>query len=117
LQEDKSKEDFAVLSTSCVCTHKIVTVYDRSFVFPLYLYPAEGEMQFGDSHRRPNLNPEFVKAFSVKLVLKFINDGKGDLEQTFGPEDIFNYAYAVFHSPAYRSRYSEFLKIDFPICR
>jgi len=30
------------------------------------------------------------------------------------PEDIFNYAYAVFHSPTYRSRYAEFLKIDFP---
>ena len=30
------------------------------------------------------------------------------------PEDIFNYAYAVFHSPAYRTRYVEFLKIDFP---
>ncbi|MBI2304687.1 MAG: DUF559 domain-containing protein [Chloroflexi bacterium] len=30
------------------------------------------------------------------------------------PEDIFNYAYAVFHSPSYRSRYAEFLKIDFP---
>ena len=30
------------------------------------------------------------------------------------PEEIFNYAYAVFHSPGYRSRYAEFLKIDFP---
>ncbi|MGA2588250.1 MAG: type ISP restriction/modification enzyme [Candidatus Aminicenantales bacterium] len=30
------------------------------------------------------------------------------------PEDIFNYAYAVFHSPTYRTRYAEFLKIDFP---
>jgi predicted helicase len=30
------------------------------------------------------------------------------------PEDIFHYAYAVFHSPGYRSRYAEFLKIDFP---
>ncbi|GAJ20517.1 unnamed protein product, partial [marine sediment metagenome] len=30
------------------------------------------------------------------------------------PEDIFNYAYAVFHSPTYRTRYTEFLKIDFP---
>jgi predicted helicase len=30
------------------------------------------------------------------------------------PEDIFYYAYAVFHSPGYRSRYAEFLKIDFP---
>lgn len=29
-------------------------------------------------------------------------------------EDIFFYAYAVFHSPCYRERYAEFLKIDFP---
>ena len=29
-------------------------------------------------------------------------------------EDFFNYAYAVFHSPTYRERYAEFLKIDFP---
>jgi predicted helicase len=38
----------------------------------------------------------------------------GDLKKTVGPEDFFNYAYAVFHSPAYRERYAEFLKIDFP---
>ena len=30
------------------------------------------------------------------------------------PWDIFDYAYAVFHSPAYRRRYAEFLKTDFP---
>ncbi|MES5814860.1 type ISP restriction/modification enzyme [Pseudoxanthomonas sp. Soil82] len=30
------------------------------------------------------------------------------------PESIFHYAYAVLHSPGYRSRYAEFLKIDFP---
>ena len=33
---------------------------------------------------------------------------------TFGPEDVFNYIYAIFHSPTYRSRYAEFLKSDFP---
>jgi predicted helicase len=82
--------------------------------FPLYLYPAEGEMQFGEAHRRPNLNPDFVDVTSKKLALKFIEDGRGDLKETFGPEDIFNYAYAVFHSPTYRTRYAEFLKIDFP---
>ena len=32
----------------------------------------------------------------------------------FSPEDVFNYIYAVFHSPTYRSRYAEFLKSDFP---
>ncbi|MFM6776540.1 MAG: type ISP restriction/modification enzyme, partial [Dolichospermum sp.] len=30
------------------------------------------------------------------------------------PEQIFYYAYAIFHSPTYRTRYAEFLKIDFP---
>ena len=84
-----------------------------SCLFPLYLYPTEGEMQFEEG-RRPNLNPEFISAFSDKPGLKFVSDGKGDLTETFGPEDVFNYAYAVFHSPTYRSRYAEFLRIDFP---
>jgi len=110
----QTKEDFAVLATSTLCTHKIVTVYDRSFVIPLYLYPAEGELQLDEGQRRPNLNPEFIRTVSDKLGLQFVDDGRGDLKETFGPEDIFNYAYAIFHSPTYRSRYAEFLKIDFP---
>ncbi len=107
------------------CSHFLVSSVpsiDRVFysdkgaasVFPLYLYPAEGEMQFDGGNCRPNLNPEFIKAVSEKLGLKFVVDGRGNLEQTFGPEDIFYYAYAVFHSPTYRTRYAEFLKIDFP---
>jgi len=87
---------------------------NNAFVFPLYLYPAKGEMQFQKGQRRPNLNPEFIKDISKKLGLKFIEDGKGNLQETLGPEDIFDYAYAVFHSPTYRTRYAEFLKIDFP---
>lgn len=87
---------------------------EQNHLFPLYLYAAEGEMQFGEGHHRPNLNPEFIKDISEKLKLKFVVDGRGDLEQTFGPEDIFHYAYAIFHSPTHRTRYAEFLKIDFP---
>jgi predicted helicase len=83
-------------------------------MFPLYLYPAEGEMQFEEGKRHANLSSEFIKAISEKLGLKFIEDGKGDLKETFGPEDIFHYVYAVFHSPTYRARYAEFMKIDFP---
>ncbi len=36
------------------------------------------------------------------------------MKKTFGPEDVFHYAYAVFHSPGYRARYAEFLRMDFP---
>ncbi|MGD8307265.1 MAG: DNA methyltransferase, partial [Ignavibacteria bacterium] len=90
----QTKEDFAVLITNSVCTHKIVTVYDRSFIFPLYLYPEDGT-------KTPNLKTEIVKV----------------IEKTVGkvtPEDILDYIYAVLHSPLYREKYKEFLKIDFP---
>ncbi len=93
---------------------------NNGFVFPLYLYPTntptlfETEPTNSPNGRRPNLAPEFIKELSAKLGLEFISDGKGDEKKTFGPEDIFNYIYAVFHSPQYRQRYAEFLKIDFP---
>ncbi len=83
-------------------------------VFPLYLYRAEGEMVLNEGIRRPNLSPAFISAVSRALGLRFIEVGKGDLAETFGPEDVFAYAYAVFHSPAYRERYGEYLKRDFP---
>lgn len=85
-----------------------------SYLFPLYLYHSEEEMEFEVGVRRPNLKPDFIKAFSEKLGLKFVEDGKGNLTDTYGPEDVFDYAYAVFHSPTYRTRYAEFLRIDFP---
>jgi len=33
---------------------------------------------------------------------------------TFAPIDLLDYIYAVLHSPTYREKYKEFLKIDFP---
>ncbi len=102
-----------------------VSLKEINYLFPLYLYPdAEGKKgklfdeeqhwPAGKDGRVPNLSPEFVKAFTERVGLEFVSDGKGDLKKTVGPEDIFNYIYAVFHSPAYRARYAEFLKIDFP---
>jgi predicted helicase len=98
---------------------------ERGYLFPVYLYPSsevgtgqlfkEGTDQGAGKHsRRPNLSSSFVTDFGGKLGLAFVPDGEGDLIRTFGPEDIFHYAYAVFHGPGYRSRYAEFLKIDFP---
>ncbi len=75
-------------------------------VHPLYLYDDEG--------RRANLAPEFVKEFAKRLGSEFVDDGRGASEATFGPKDVLDYVYAVLHSPTYRKRYEEFLKIDFP---
>lgn len=41
-------------------------------------------------------------------------DEKETTEGTFAPIDILDYIYAVLHSPTYREKYKEFLKIDFP---
>ncbi len=88
-----------------------------SYVFPLYLYndtSAKQESIFEQAKRRPSVNLETVKKFSEKIDLKFIDNGKGDLQKTFGPESVFYYAYSVFHSPTYRRRYTEQLKVNFP---
>jgi len=114
------------------CSHFLATdvpAIDRVFysnkgaasVFPLYDYqasqaghllpPAWPRSQEG---RCPNLAPDFVHGWAEGLGLTFVSDGVGDLAETFGPEDVFHYIYAVFHAPTYRERYAEFLKIDFP---
>jgi predicted helicase len=108
-----------------LCTEYMIEMktcsHDRGTnIFPLYLYPTDTPTLLDSTPsnapggRKPNLSPEFITEFSQKLDLEFIVDGKGDKKQTFGPEDIFNYIYAIFHSPNYRQRYAEFLKIDFP---
>ncbi len=84
-------------------------------IFPLYIYPTEkDEFLNGKPKRKPNFAPKFIEELETRLNLKFIDDGTGNLTKTIGPEDIFHYMYAIFHSPTYRQRYAEFLKIDFP---
>jgi hypothetical protein len=69
----------------------------------------------GEHHPRvPNFNPDFINDIESKLNISFMPVGTGDLKSGFGPEDMFRYVYAIFYSPAYRDRYSEFLKRDFP---
>jgi predicted helicase len=82
---------------------------------PLYLYPeTKGQQTIEQTtERTPNLNPEIVKQIAEKLGLTFTNE-KETTENTFAPIDILDYIYAVLHSPAYREKYKEFLKIDFP---
>jgi hypothetical protein len=54
---------------------------------------------------RSNFSPSFLTLLSESL---------GSEGGMLTPEGSFYYAYSIFHSPAYRTRYAEFLKIDFP---
>ena len=84
---------------------------------PLYLYPTEQEIAAGlyaAGDREPNLATAFTDDVAQRTGLQFVADCPGDLQGTFGPEDVFHYIYAVFHSPTYRERYDQFLRADFP---
>jgi predicted helicase len=89
-------------------------------IFPLYLYSeTKGQQTIDQSiERTPNLNPEIVKQIADKLGLTFTNEpfdyAQDETRSTFAPIDILDYIYAVLHSPQYREKYKEFLKIDFP---
>ena len=92
------------------------------YVFPLWLYTEN----MGKVEKTPNLNPEIVKkieealcALSLSASLRENNTSNNPVNpvnpvQKLSPEDIFHYIYAVLHTPQYRSRYREFLKVDFP---
>jgi hypothetical protein len=87
------------------------TSREANQVFPLWLYPSEYDLAF-QKGRHPNLGRSFLKAIADACCIPQL--GPHGLPEGLSPEDIFNYAYAVFHSPGYRMRYAEFLKTDFP---
>ena len=76
-----------------------ISSFDNCRFFPLYLYPEDGSF---DTERRPNLDATIWAQINAAI-------GK-----PASPEDIFDYIYGVLHSPTYRTKYKEFLKVDFP---
>lgn len=104
------------------CSNKlIIDGYIRSdnkggeSIAPLYLYPDNNGQQTLEEtrERTPNLNQEIVNQIAENIGLTFTEE-KEAAKNTFAPIDLLDYIYAVLHSPAYREKYREFLKIDFP---
>ena len=85
-------------------------------VFPLYLYKEN----MGKEERIVNFNNglydkiaqglNYLPSYDDNLLVDPTSEYNGVLY----PQDLFDYIYAVLHSPSYRERYKEFLKIDFP---
>ncbi|MCK4643355.1 N-6 DNA methylase [bacterium] len=84
-------------------------------IAPLYLYHENPEQLTisGEYGRKPNLDMDIIQKIANGLKLTFTNE-KEDTVGTFAPIDILDYIYAMLHSPSYREKYKEFLKIDFP---
>jgi len=99
-----------------ICLVSIKT-RETGYIFPLYLYTKkdnptrkqplktfmllfEPEAEYGV--KKPNLSAEVME----RLIKAY--------KKVPSPEEIFYYIYAILYSEAYRTKYSEFLKIDFP---
>jgi predicted helicase len=113
-------------------------LYPNHYVHPLFDAEVNGwAPDPAHGNRVPNLAPAFVAAMEEKLGLTFdpfchsddvschserseesrsfgLKRKRPQDDRSFGPRDVFAYIYAIFHSPTYRERYAEFLKIDFP---
>jgi len=70
---------------------------EQTYCAPLYLY----QDNMGQLTKTPNFDPKIYASIKDKIP-------------DVTPESLFDYIYAVLHSSAYRARYIEFLKIDFP---
>jgi predicted helicase len=73
---------------------------------PLYIYPETDKKDLFSEHetgeKKPNIKPELFEEL------------KTNFQKEVTPEEIFYYIYAVLYSNTYRTKYAEFLKIDFP---
>ena len=105
-----------VYVTDHITDKTLLSSRDNCYCFPLYLYQQTGKPRKGSlksmmmlfepetryAVKKPNINERLVKALSSVY-------GKQP-----PPEQIFYYIYAVLYSDTYRTKYAEFLKIDFP---
>ncbi len=94
----------------------VISPKDNASIFPLYIYTKN----MGEKERIVNFNKDlyeriakglnYLPCYDDNVLVDPISNYKGVLY----PQDLFDYIYAVLHSPSYRERYKEFLKIDFP---
>ena len=94
---------FKVLVVDGLTDKTLLSSKDNTNIFPLYLYPEDGSI---DTEKRLNMNEDILKRVAEIINYPFPLEGLG--------ERLFDYIYGVLHSPSYREKYKEFLKIDFP---
>ncbi len=91
-----------LMITDCLSTNHSVSIKETNYLFPLYLYPDEEPEDIFESREREfNIEPELLERFHAQW-------------QDFVPHQLFYYVYAILHSPKYRERFAQYLKIDFP---
>jgi len=105
--------------TATISETKFAESSTQSINLPLYLYPEEGKL---DQTIRINFDAklfaEILKAADLTNP-QAAPDGTDGFRRATGdgrPDEVkvFDYIYGVLHCPAYRAKYADFLKSDFP---
>jgi len=94
------------LVSNTIVEHVAVSLKTIDYCLPLYVYPDRDKHDLFSQHesaeRMPNIAPKLMEAL------------KATYKERQSPEDIFHYIYAVLYSNAYRKKYEELLRTDFP---
>jgi hypothetical protein len=101
-------------SARTIAGHHSVSIKEVNYEAPLYI-EAQNESDGNGTlftARHLNLADSFLQRLSTSLGLT--RDAATRLPEGISAEQVFGYIYAVVHSPEYRVRYSEFLKMDYP---
>ena len=104
-QMDKSGIQPVFITNTIIDAHSITSATSISYLFPLFLYPDEKELNllnYMEQKREPNIDQ------TILLKLQEVYD------QLISPEQLLQYIYAVLSSPLYQQTYADFLKFDFP---
>ncbi|MCK4646973.1 MAG: N-6 DNA methylase [Candidatus Aminicenantes bacterium] len=80
---------------------------EANYLFPLYLYPQSDKKDLFSRTKKLDKKQPNISSNIFASVLNVYQ--KEPL-----PEEIFYYIYAILYSNIYRTKYAEFLKIDFP---
>ena len=112
-----------VLCAALPTQHHTVSLKEVNYLLPLWLYGVgtphridlyDDDLLSTQPSRSPNLDPGFIAALRDATGLVAADWQPERSSAPLNAEKIFHYLYAVLHSPAYRSRYAAFLRIDFP---
>ena len=106
-----------VLATPYMCDNRyFYSNKGISQACPLYFK----KINMGEEERIVNFNLKLYEKIAKGLNYlactddNILVDPTSEYNGVLYPQDLFDYIYAVLHSPSYRERYKEFLKIDFP---
>ena len=89
--------------------------YGSGYLFPLYLYPEKREKKGNSLSQMMIFEPEIkYQTREPNIRNELFENLKKNYKNDVTPEEIFYYIYAILYSETYRTKYSEFLKRDFP---